>query len=101
MSKTIHADSIGTTNVAHVAFRNPLSATILSKAWHALKDWNNRRIAVRELSAMPDALLRDIGIERYQIREVVRHGGARSQVHALRQPTIKRAARPAEIKKAA
>lgn len=43
----------------------------LSRTWAALRAWNNRRIAVRELSAMPDAQLRDIGIERYQIRDAV------------------------------
>lgn len=42
-----------------------------ARAWSALRAWHNRRIAVRELSAMPDALLRDIGIERYQIRAAV------------------------------
>lgn len=44
---------------------------LLARAWAMLRAWHNRRIAVRELSAMPDALLRDIGIERYQIRAAV------------------------------
>lgn len=47
-------------------------ARALTRAWASLRAWHNRRVAVRELSAMPDALLRDIGIERYQIRAAVR-----------------------------
>ncbi len=36
-----------------------------------LKNWNDRRIAIRELQAMPNYLLADIGIDRLQIREAV------------------------------
>ncbi|MDD9822812.1 MAG: DUF1127 domain-containing protein [Gammaproteobacteria bacterium] len=61
-------------NIIHTRFRagGPGAALAsLARAWAALRAWNNRRIAVRELSAMPDAQLRDIGIERYQIRDAV------------------------------
>ncbi len=54
-------------HLAHASFH----PTRLSKTWAAMKTWNDRRIAIRELRAMPDVLLRDIGIERYQIKEVV------------------------------
>ena len=36
-----------------------------------LRKWNDRRLARRELRAMPDHLLADMGIERGQIDEVV------------------------------
>jgi len=37
-----------------------------------LKNWYVRRQAINELSALPDYLLRDLGIEnRYQIAEVI------------------------------
>ena len=43
----------------------------LTRAWAALTIWRNRRAAVRALRALPDELLRDIGIERHQIRDAV------------------------------
>jgi len=61
-------------NIIHTRFRAGGPGALLAslaRAWAALRAWNNRRIAVRELSAMPDAQLRDIGIERYQIRDAV------------------------------
>ncbi len=33
--------------------------------------WRRRRVAIRELSAMPDALLQDIGVDRGRIPDVV------------------------------
>ncbi len=47
---------------------------------HRLQAWNRRRLAIRELQAMPDSLLRDLGIERYEIRDVVLNGGDFSQL---------------------
>ena len=61
------------------AFRSAFSAK-LRRAWSAFIAWRNRRIAIRELQAMPDSLLRDIGIERGQIRAVVFGGGAQTTV---------------------
>lgn len=58
--------------------------TALSRALAAFKAWQSRRIAIRELSAMPDALLRDIGIERFQIKDAVRNFG----VAGLRRPSV-------------
>ena len=37
--------------------------------------WRHQRQAVRELQAMSDSLLRDLGIERYEIEDVVQRGG--------------------------
>ncbi len=36
-----------------------------------LRRWNNNRIAVNQLKAMPDYLLQDIGLYRYQIESFV------------------------------
>lgn len=73
-----HGDGVGVgdrgDNIIHTRFRAGGPGALLAslaRAWAALRAWNNRRIAVRELSAMPDAQLRDIGIERYQIRDAV------------------------------
>jgi len=63
-------------NILSGAFRPAFGARI-NAMWSAYRAWRNRRLAVRELSAMPDALLRDIGIERWQIRNVVYNCGAR------------------------
>ena len=37
-----------------------------------LKTWNRRLLTVRQLQALPDYMLRDIGIEREDIEHVVR-----------------------------
>ena len=58
------------------AFR-PAPLARLAAVWSAFKAWRVRRLAMRELRAMPDWLLRDIGIERARIREAVCNSGAR------------------------
>ena len=78
MSKNIH---ISDSNIIHTRFR----PGALPRAWTALRSWNNRRMAIRELSAMPDALLRDIGIERFQIKDAV--NGAYPEIFKLRHPS--------------
>ncbi len=80
-------------NILHVPFR----PTLLSRILLAVKNWRTRRLAARELRALPDALLRDIGIERYQIEEVVKGGGA--QVATL--PTTLYGAKPVAAVKTA
>ncbi len=37
--------------------------------------WNERRVAIRQLNAMPDRLLQDIGINRYDITAAVNKSG--------------------------
>lgn len=94
-----HSTTAG--NIVHNRFRRaPLSRfslAPLARAWAAFRGWNNRRIAIRELNAMPDALLRDIGIERYQIPDAVKHSNY-PEILRLRQP---KAAPTLEVKKAA
>lgn len=62
--------------------------TLLSRGLAALKAWRNRRVAIRTLDAMPDALLRDIGIERYQIKDAVHNVAARPEVIRMRGEKI-------------
>ena len=47
--------------------RAPFRPGAATRAWAAFKNWRARRAAIRQLRAMPDSLLRDIGIERHQI----------------------------------
>ncbi len=79
----------GNSNILHGLFR----PTMLSKVVAAVKGWRSRSAAMRELHSMPDALLRDIGIERSQISEVVASGGQRAPVRRMH---IERFSRSAE-----
>ncbi len=63
-------------NIIHGLFR----PTLISRGLAVLKKWQSRRSAVRVLSAMPDALLRDIGIERHQIKDAVHNFARRPEV---------------------
>lgn len=38
----------------------------------SVRRWHSQRLAIRELNRLPDHLLQDIGIDRTQIRDVVR-----------------------------
>ena len=49
---------------------------LAKRAKTQLVHWHARRVAIRQLHAMPDWLLRDIGIERHQINDAVNHLGA-------------------------
>ncbi len=48
------------------------------KMWYqifaALRRWNRRRVAIRELTALPDWVLKDIGVIRGEIPAVVEAG---------------------------
>ncbi|MGI9318667.1 MAG: DUF1127 domain-containing protein [bacterium] len=58
-------------NVVKGAFRR----NILVRAFRRVQAWNQRRLAILELNAMSDSLLKDLGIERYQISDVVNRKG--------------------------
>ena len=60
--------------VGGAARRKPL--TILGM----VREWLARRATIRELEALNDRLLRDIGISRYEIPEFVRGAYARDDV---------------------
>ena len=57
--------------------RRPAPVVRLAVVWRAFKTWRSRRLAMRELRALPDSLLRDIGVERGAIHEAVFNSGAR------------------------
>lgn len=73
----------GQPNILQGTFkRNPV-ASVLGK----LRAWSKRRQAVRELQAMPDSLLRDLGIERFQIVDVVNNSGEFARIRPTRSAT--------------
>ena len=62
------------------------------------KSWNERRVAIRQLSQLSDRMLRDIGIERSQIREAAARKGEFAEIAIAREsnPSV-----TAEIRQAA
>ncbi len=58
-------------NIVRGNFRGGFASRIL----HKVRNWNARRIAIRQLRALPESLLRDIGIERHQIVDAVKMQG--------------------------
>ena len=65
-------------------FKGSFRRNILVRVAKRLSAWNQRRLAVLELNAMSDSLLRDLGIERYQISDVVNRRGEFSGLEAIR-----------------
>ncbi len=59
-------------NVIHNSFRRGIARRIIDR----IQFWNERRNAVRQLAAMSDRLLEDIGIERHEIYQSVHRPGA-------------------------
>ena len=53
---------------------NVVQGGFLARVLNQIKVFRRQKKAVRELEALSDRLLRDIGIDRSQIREVVRSG---------------------------
>jgi len=70
----------GQENVISGKFRRHFVLRLVGR----LKAWNQRRLAIRELQAMSDHLLRDLGIERFQISDAVRNSGEFAQLSAAR-----------------
>jgi uncharacterized protein YjiS (DUF1127 family) len=48
------------------------SASLLQRAWQSLLRWRDIRSSVRTLRRLDNRMLRDVGIDRYDIEEVVR-----------------------------
>ena len=68
MRTTERTENPGT--VVHGDFRHSFPARVIGR----FLAWRRRRMAVRELQALPDSLLKDIGVHRHEIEEVVRYG---------------------------
>jgi uncharacterized protein YjiS (DUF1127 family) len=49
-------------------------ASLLASAFRRIAAWRTERNAVRRLSNYPDAMLKDIGLTRGEIPDLVRHG---------------------------
>ena len=64
-------------NVLQGRFRK----TAFKRALERFKTWYDRHQAIKQLEMMPDSYLRDIGIERYQISDVVNQKGAFKTLH--------------------
>ena len=64
-------------NIVHGSFREGL----ISRMIRQIKDWNHRREVIRQLHTLSDTMLRDIGVERYQIADVVNRRGRFTRVH--------------------
>ena len=77
------------------------AAAIAGERWHAYEAWRERRAAVRELAALDDRTLRDLGLTRSEIEYVVgrrdsarwserpaqaRSGAARAVIATNRRP---------------
>ena len=54
-------------NVVFPEFR----ATLASRLLQRFSTWKQHRQAIRQLQSLPDYLLQDIGLERYQINDFV------------------------------
>ena len=84
----------GNMNVVHGSFRR----SYLSRVLDQIKAWNERRIAARQLNALSDRMLRDIGIERYEIDQAVNRSGLYTKLVANKSSGV---AVSEEIKRAA
>ena len=54
---------------------------MLVAAFERFRKWNETRKAVRDLSRFSDAMLKDIGIDRSDIGDAVRHGRDEDLIH--------------------
>ena len=66
-------------NVVAGSFRRGLVARTLNR----ISTWNERRIAVQQLNTMSDRMLKDIGIDRSEIGQVVMRPAAFAELNTL------------------
>lgn len=71
-------------NVVAVPFRRGLVARIIER----VSTWNERRIAVRQLSLMSDRMLRDIGIDRSEIIRAVNRPAEYARLETQRNAAV-------------
>ncbi len=88
----------GRRNVIHNSFRRGIIRRIADR----IKYWNERRKAIRQLTAMSDRLLQDIGIERHEIYQAVYRPGnlVKAPVKTVSERT-RETELPRELRKAA
>jgi uncharacterized protein YjiS (DUF1127 family) len=79
---------------AHAAELTAVALATAGKWWRAYARWRERRAAVRELHALDDRMLRDLGISRSEIEWVVWSQEA-SRVRAASKATSRRQHGPA------
>ena len=60
--------------------------SVLVRLVDRIRTWNDDRVAIRQLNALPDRLLQDIGIEREHIAEAVRQLHPNTGVVIARHP---------------
>jgi uncharacterized protein YjiS (DUF1127 family) len=78
MNKNVNMNEYS--NVVHGEFRRGALARVIDQ----VMAWNERRIAIRHLSALSDRMLDDIGIDRYEISSVVRQTGSSAPINVDR-----------------
>ncbi|HVY18762.1 MAG TPA: DUF1127 domain-containing protein [Bauldia sp.] len=57
-----------------ISTRDAAFGSLVAKAFRRIVRWRKQARAARELSRYPDALLKDMGIARSEIRGAVRYG---------------------------
>ena len=84
-------------NVVSGSFRKSFVARSIER----FLAWNQRRLAIRELESMSDTFLKDIGIERYQIRDMVNQSGQFIELRSAPSTQIVKKAAVQPLRKAA
>jgi len=81
-------------NVVQGSFRRGY----LSRVVDRIKAWHERRVATRQLNALSDRMLRDIGVERHKIDQAVNRSGLYTKLVTEKTSSIEVSG---EIKRAA
>ncbi len=79
LSQNVFEDTFIRGNMAPLPRWTKVFSALAARISASIKRNHNRRIAIRTLQSMPNELLRDIGIERHQIKDVVTNFGTRSK----------------------
>ncbi len=59
-------------NVSENIIKGEFDRSLFSRLIDQIRVWSDRRHAMRQLQAMPDRLLKDIGVQRFEISEAVK-----------------------------
>ncbi|MEM7193521.1 MAG: DUF1127 domain-containing protein [Pseudomonadota bacterium] len=69
-----------TKNLSSNVIVGEFRTSLLSRLFSRFVAWRRRQVAIAQLQQMPDRLLADIGIERYQISDFVNKSDAADEV---------------------